>query len=122
MNGTIEILNEYKQSRDVFATMVTDLRATIQNARKEAFMTSDLVEKLQAAASQLANAEKQSEHYLAGVNEVLIRTHEAFAANIERTLNHGNARFHVELAKAVDLLSDGIRGLENAIEMVPVRS
>jgi MotA/TolQ/ExbB proton channel family len=122
MNGTIGILDEYKQSRDAFATMVADLRATIQNARKEAFMTSDLVEKLEAAAAQLASAEKQSELYLAGVNDVLTRTHEAFAANLERTLNHGNARFHVELAKAVDLLSDGIRGLENAIEMVPARS
>ena len=121
MNGTIEILDEYKKSRDAFAMMVADLKATIQNASKEAAMTSELVEKLQAAALQLGRAEKLSQDYLGGVNEVLTRTHEAFAASLERTLNHGNARFHIELSKAVDLLATGIRDLENVIELVPAR-
>jgi hypothetical protein len=121
MNGTIEILDEYKKSRDAFAMMVTDLKATIQNAKKEAAMTSELVKQMEAAALQLGKAEKLSQDYLAGVNEVLTRTHEAFAASLERTLSHGNARFHVELSKAVDLLATGIRDLENVIELVPAR-
>jgi uncharacterized coiled-coil DUF342 family protein len=121
MNGTIEVLDEYKKSRDAFAMMVADLKATIQNAKKEAAMTSELVEKLEAAAFQLGKAQKLSQDYLAGVNEVLTKTHEAFAASLERTLNHGNARFHIELSKAVDLLATGIRDLENAIELVPAR-
>ena len=121
MNGTIEVLDDYKQSRDAFAMMVADLKATIQNAKKEATMTSELVKQLEAAALQLGKAEKLSQGYLSGVNEVLTRTHEAFAANLERTLNHGNARFHIELSKAVDLLAAGIRDLENAIELVPAR-
>jgi len=121
MNGTIEVLDEYKKSRDAFAMMVADLKATIQNAKKEAAMTSELVEKLEAAALQLGKAQKLSQDYLAGVNEVLTKTHEAFAASLERTLNHGNARFHIELSKAVDLLATGIRDLENAIELVPAR-
>ena len=101
--------------------MVADLKATIQNAKKEAAMTSELVAKLEGASLQLGKAEKLSQDYLAGVNEVLARTHEAFAASLERTLNHGNARFHVELSKAVDLLATGIRDLENVIELVPAR-
>jgi hypothetical protein len=121
MNGTIEVLGEYKKSRDAFALMVADLKTTIQNAAKEAAMTSELVKQLEAAASQLGKAEKLSQDYLGGVNEVLTRTHEAFAASLERTLNHGNARFHVELSKAVDLLATGIRDLENVIELVPAR-
>ncbi len=121
MNGTIEILDEYKKSRDAFAMMVTDLKTTIQNAKKEAAITSELVKQMEAAALQLGKAEKLSQDYLAGVNEVLTRTHEAFAANLERTLSHGNARFHVELSKAVDLLATGIRDLENVIELVPAR-
>ena len=121
MKGSTEILEEYKKSRDVFAMMVADLKATIQNAKKEAAMTSELVAKLEGASLQLGKAEKLSQDYLAGVNEVLARTHEAFAASLERTLNHGNARFHVELSKAVDLLATGIRDLENVIELVPAR-
>jgi vacuolar-type H+-ATPase subunit I/STV1 len=122
MSGAIEVLDEYKKSRDVFAMMVADLKSTIQNAKKEAFMTSELVEKLQGAASQLAAAEKQADDYLGRVNEVLTKAHASFAENIERTLNQGNSRFHVELAKAVDLLAGAIRDLENAIELVPARS
>jgi hypothetical protein len=121
MKGSTEILEEYKKSRDAFAMMVADLKATIQNAKKEAAMTSELVAKLEGASLQLGKAEKLSQDYLAGVNEVLARTHEAFAASLERTLNHGNARFHVELSKAVDLLATGIRDLENVIELVPAR-
>jgi hypothetical protein len=122
MSGTIEVFEEYKKSRDAFAMMVADLKTTIQNAKKEAFLTSDLVQKLQGAAAQLANAERQSEAYLGSVNEVLAKAHASFAENVERTLNQGNSRFHIELAKAVDLLASGIRDLENAIEMVPARN
>lgn len=121
MHGTIEVLDDYKKSRDAFAMMVADLRATIQSASKEASITAELVRQLEAAALQLGKAEKLSQDYLSGVNEVLTQTHEAFAANLERTLNHGNARFHIELSKAVDLLAAGIRDLENAIELVPAR-
>ena len=122
MNAVIDVLDDHRKSRDAFAMMVTELKVTIQTAQKEAFLTSELVEKLQAAASQLVDAEKQSEAYLGSINDVLARAHASFAEHIQKTLNHGNARFHVELAKAVDLLASGIRDLENAIEMVPARS
>ena len=120
MNSATEVLDDYKKSRDVFAMMVEDLKGTIQNAKKEAFMTSDLIERLGAAAAQLGNAEKQSETYLLGVNEVLRKAHEAFAENVEKTLQRGNAQFHKELAEAVGLLSTGIRDLEAVLERVPV--
>jgi bifunctional N-acetylglucosamine-1-phosphate-uridyltransferase/glucosamine-1-phosphate-acetyltransferase GlmU-like protein len=100
--------------------MIEDLKGTIQNAKKEAFMTSDLIERLGAAASQLGNAEKQSETYLLGINEVLSQAHEVFAQNVEKTLQRGNAQFHKELSEAVGLLSTGIRDLEAVLERVPV--
>jgi hypothetical protein len=116
MNGTIAVLADYKGSRDVFAMMVADLKATIQNAKKEAFMTSDLVEKLEAAASQLNTAERQSADYLKGISLVLTKAHEVFAENIEKTLSRGNAQFHTELSNAVNLLSAGIQDLGDMLE------
>ena len=116
MQGTISILGDYKTSRDAFAMMVADLKTTILNAKKEAFMTSDLVEKLQAAAAQLGIAQRQSEEYLKGVSDVLTKTHEAFASNVEKTLNRGNAQFHTELSNAVNLLSAGIQDLGDTLE------
>jgi methyl-accepting chemotaxis protein len=120
MNGAAAVMDDYKESRGVFAMMIEDLKGTIQNANKEAFMTSDLIERLGAAASQLGNAEKQSETYLLGINEVLSRAHEVFAQNVEKTLQRGNAQFHKELSEAVGLLSTGIRDLEAVLERVPV--
>jgi hypothetical protein len=116
MNGTIAILGDYKSNRDAFAMIVADLKATIQNAKKEAFMTSDLVEKLQAAASQLNNAQKQAEDYLTGISQVLTKAHEAFAENVEKTLSRGNTQFHTELSTAVNLLSAGIQDLGDMLE------
>ena len=81
-------------------------------------MTSDLVERLQGAASQLARAQKQSEDYLKGINDVLAKAHEAFAANIEKTLNRGNSLIHVELSTAVSLLSAGVQDLGDMFERV----
>jgi uncharacterized membrane-anchored protein YjiN (DUF445 family) len=118
MNGTADVFKEYKQNREAFALIVSDLKTTIQNARREASMTSDLVERLQGAASQLGRAQKQSEDYLKGINDVLAKAHEAFAANIEKTLNRGNSQFHVELSTAVSLLSAGVQDLGDMFERV----
>jgi hypothetical protein len=80
-----------------------------------------LVEKLQAAASQLGNAQKQSEDYLKGINDVLTKAHEAFATNVEKTLNRGNSQFHVELSTAVSLLSAGVQDLGDMLENVSAK-
>ena len=121
MKDTMEILGDYRKNRDAFALMVADLKTTIQNAKKEAFMTSDVVEKLQAAASQLGNAQKQSEEYLKGISDVLTKAHEAFAANVEKTLHRGNSQFHVELSTAVNVLSAGIQDLGDMLENVSAK-
>jgi hypothetical protein len=121
MNSTIAILSDYKSNRDAFAMIVADLRITIQSAKKEAFMTSDLVEKLQAAASQLNNAQVQAEEYLKGISGVLTKAHEAFAESVEKTLNRGNAQFHTELSNAVNLLSAGIQDLGDMLGTVSAK-
>ena len=117
----MEILGDYRKNRDTFAIMVADLKTTIQNAKKEAFMTSDIVEKLQAAATQLGNAQKQSEEYLKGISDVLAKAHEAFAENVEKTLHRGNSQFHVELSSAVSVLSAGIQDLGDMLENVSAK-
>jgi methyl-accepting chemotaxis protein len=121
MKDSMEILDDYRKNRDAFAMMVADLKTTVQNAKKEAFMTSDIVEKLQAAASQLSNAEKQSEEYLKGISDVLTKAHETFAANVEKTLHRGNTQFHVELSNAVNLLSAGVQDLGDMLENVSAK-
>lgn len=119
INATQQILQDYGKTRDVFALMVSQLKSTIESAKKEASMTEDIVAKLEAASTQLGIAQKQSEEYLKGVSEVLAKSHEAFAESIERTLRKGNAQFQKELEQAVSLLSGAIKDLGDTLDNLP---
>ena len=52
---------------------------------------------MEAAAAQLGIAQRQSEDYLKGVNDVLLKVHESFSENVERTLREGNRQFQLKL-------------------------
>lgn len=112
---------EYGKTRDVFASMIVDLKETFDTAKRDAGMTMQLVQKLEAASHQLAIAQEQSETYLKGVTEVLVKAHESFRENVERTLSEGNRKFHGELSSAVMLLSGAIKNLGDVVDDIPVR-
>jgi ABC-type transporter Mla subunit MlaD len=116
--STQRMVEDYSRTGATFAAMVLDLKTTVEIAKREASMTSELMSKLQAATAQLALAQQQSEDYLKGVSEVLTKAHEAFAENVERTLRQGNAQFHKELSQAVGLLSGAIQDFGDTLESV----
>ena len=119
ISATQQILQDYGKTRDVFALMVSELKSTIESAKKEASMTQDIVAKLEAASTQLGTAQKQSEEYLKGVSEVLAKSHETFAESIGLTLRKGNAQFQKELDLAVGLLSGAIKNLGDTLDDLP---
>jgi DNA anti-recombination protein RmuC len=51
-----------------------------------------------------------------GVSEVLVKAHDSFAENVERTLREGNRQFQGELSSAVQLLSGAIKNLGDVID------
>lgn len=116
-----EVMREQGRTRDAFALMLGDLKSTLENARREACLTSELVSRLEAAGSALAQAEGQARDYLEGINRVLAEVHGSFAENIERTLRQGNSQFHKELATAVDYLKGAIEELGDTLENLAVR-
>jgi hypothetical protein len=120
-NTTQQVSAEYARSRDVFAVMVGDLKLTVENAKREAAMTGEVLANLRHAAEQLSVAEKQAEDYLAGISEVLGKAHQAFAENVVKTLRTGNADFHKQLTDAVAHLSGGIQDLGDFLEKIPAR-
>jgi len=117
--ATQQMLQDYGKTRDVFALMVSELKSTIETAKKEASMTADIVAQFQAASAQLRTAQKQSEEYLKGISEVLAKAHQSFAENVERTLRQGNGQFHQELSQAVGLLSGSIKNLGDMLDDLP---
>lgn len=121
IDGARAIFADYAKTRDMFAMMVTELKVTFDNAKRDASMTSELIGRIEKATQQLAIAQKQSEEYLEGVSEVLVKAHESFRDNIHRTLSEGNRQFQSELSGSVQLLSSAIKNLGDAIDEIPVR-
>lgn len=120
-DGARSLFADYGRTRDAFSQMVTDLRQTVENAKREAALTQDVMAQFESAASGLSSAQKEAEEYLRGVSEVLVRAHDAFAENIERTLRAGNGQFQAELSSAVQLLSGAIKSLGDVVDELPSR-
>ena len=120
-DGTKGIFKDYERSGDKFTLMVSELKVTIENAKRDAAMTSELIGRIEAATGQLARAQEQSKDYLNGVSEVLVKAHESFAQNVQRTLREGNRQFQGELSTAVQLRSGAIRNLGDVVDDIPSR-
>jgi DNA anti-recombination protein RmuC len=118
---TRQVSSEYARLCDVFAGMVTDLKGTVDNARREAGMTGEVLANLKRGADQLSQAEKRAADYLAEINNVLAKAHDAFAVNIEKTLRSANGDFHKHLSEAVGHLSGGIQDLGELLEQIPAQ-
>lgn len=119
LTSTQQALNEHRSVRDALALMVTELRTTVENAKREASLTSELINGLQVASQRLNEAQKSADSYLEGVTEVLAEAHGAFAKQMETTLREGNARFHQELAHATGLLKSAIQDLGDVLDNLP---
>lgn len=120
-DGARSLFADYGKTRDTFALMVSELKQTIENAKREASMTSEIIGRIEAAATQLGTAQKESEEYLKGVSEVLVKAHDSFAENVERTLREGNRQFQGELSSAVQLLSGAIKNLGDVVDDISPR-
>jgi ABC-type transporter Mla subunit MlaD len=114
-----QVLADQKSARDAFQAMVTELRSTVENAKREASITGELVQTLDSASQRLSQAQSAANDYLDEVTEVLAATHQAFAREMTATLRDGNSKFHEELAQAVGLLKSGIQELSDALDNLP---
>ncbi|MDR2678442.1 MAG: hypothetical protein LBB51_03280 [Zoogloeaceae bacterium] len=115
------VIRDQAEARAALGLMTRDLRDLLDNARREAGLTRDLVSRLEAAGSALGQAEREAGRYLEGVNAVLAEAHARFAENVENTLRQGNAQFHRELAAAVDYLKGAIEALGDTLETLASR-
>lgn len=119
LTATQQTLGDQKAVRDALTAMVADLRSTVENAKREASMTAELVDSLQLASQRLTEVQHSADAYLAGVTNVMGEAHGAFAKQMEMTLRDGNRVFHQELAQATGLLKGAIQELGDVLENLP---
>lgn len=112
-------MDEQRRAREAIAQMVADLAATVDNARREASLTGELVGRLENAAGAFGRAGQQAESYLHGVSDVLGQAHAAFADNIEATLASGNGQFQKSVVDAVEALQGAVEELTDALARAP---
>lgn len=107
-----EALRDYKSQRDAVGTLLGDIRATIELARKEASLTGDVLQRIETSTDKLGQAQKAADEYLDGVSQVLAESSEVFRNSVVSTLQKVNHDFHTKLSSAVGLLSTAVQELE----------
>lgn len=119
LSATQQVLLDQRTVRDGLASLVADLKQTMELAKREASMSAALVDSLQAASQRLTEAQRNAETYLEGVTEILGEAHSAFAQQVMGTLREGNKAFHEELAQATGLLKGAIQDLGDVLDNLP---
>lgn len=119
LTATQQMLEDQKSVRDALSAMVNDLRSTVENAKREAGLTQELVNGLKSASQKLVEAQQTADHYLAEVTNVMTTAHAEFAQQMKNTLREGNSAFHAELTQATGLLKGAIQDLGDVLDALP---
>ena len=117
-----QALGDQKSVRDAIGLMLTDLKNTFENAKKDATLTTELVSNLERASEHLQKAQNDAGKYLSGISEVLAKVHSEFATQLKATLNEGNKAFQSELAQATSHLKGAIQDLGDVLDSLPSNS
>ena len=107
-----EALSDYKAQRSAVSQLLSDVRATVELARKEASLTADVLQRIESSTAKLGTAQKAADAYLDGVSQVLADSSDAFRESVVSTLSKVNHDFHTKLSSAVGLLSTAVQELE----------
>ncbi|MFO1377183.1 MAG: hypothetical protein U1F14_09285 [Steroidobacteraceae bacterium] len=109
------VLTDYRSTRDAVAQMLVTLRAAVESAKREASVTADVLQRMEASAAKLAVAQGEADAYLAKVSDVLGTAHSAFATQITSTLNAGNREFLDAMTRATRMLRETIEDLDGML-------
>jgi ABC-type transporter Mla subunit MlaD len=114
-------LDDYKAHRDAIGHVTTELRTTVELARKEGALTADVLARIQQSTERLGAAQQDADRYLGSVSKVLGEAHQAFAVAVKKTLDLANLEFHTKLSTAVGLLSSSVGELEATLDQASAR-
>jgi len=112
-------INDYKATRDSLANMIAALNGSVESAKREASLTSDIISRIERSAVVLREAEVEAEKYLKGVTGVLAKAHAEFSIQITSTLEKVNGEFHAHLQRATGALAGAIGDLEGVFDRLP---
>lgn len=113
------VISDYRSARETFGAIVAGLNETIASARRDASMTSEMIQSMEAAVQKLVTAQSEADTYLAKVSEVIRESHGSFTNSMVETLRQTNTEFHKHLGSSVSLLASSIEDLDHALGNLP---
>lgn len=116
-----DALRDYRTQREAVSQLLTEVRATVELARREASLTTDVLQRIEASTTKLGTAQKAADIYLNGVSQVLADSSEAFRESVQSTLSKVTYDFHTKLSHAVGLLSNSVQELEVTLSSIAPR-
>jgi hypothetical protein len=109
---------DYQTSRNAMMELVGSMQLIVEQARRDAAMSHDVISRIEAATEKLVAAQQQADGYLEKVSEVIGHAHESFSTGMTKAVGEANREFHQALADSVKLLREGIQELEDTLGSV----
>mgnify|MGYP002723423122 FL=1 len=113
--GLDSVISDYRSARDAVAAMVQDLRATVENASREASLTADVLGRIEGATQKLVAAQTEADGFLDEVADVIGQSHEKFSEGMRGVVVEANREFHTQLSRATGMLKEAIQELEASL-------
>lgn len=114
--GLSGMLGDYKTTRDSMIEMVGSLQLLVEQVRRDASMSGEVMAKIEAATEKLIAAQKEADSYLSKVSDVIATAHESFSDGLTKAVGEANRDFHQALSDSVKLLREGIQELESTLD------
>lgn len=114
--GLSGMLGDYNAARDSMIEMVGSLQLLVEQVRRDASMSGDVIARIEGATEKLVSAQKEADSYLAKVSEVISVAHESFSEGMIKAVGDANRDFHQALSDSVKLLREGIQELESTLD------
>ncbi|HEX5363760.1 MAG TPA: hypothetical protein VFW59_05790 [Gallionella sp.] len=113
LNG---MLADYNAARDSMIQMVGSLQLLVEQVRRDASMSGEVLARIEAATAKLVEAQKEADSYLTKVSEVIGVAHESFSEGMVKAVGEANRDFHQALSDSVKLLREGVQELESTLD------
>ncbi|MDO8349627.1 MAG: hypothetical protein Q7S94_00550 [Gallionella sp.] len=114
--GLGEMFADYRGTRDSMIELVGSLQLLVEQVRREASMSGEVISRIESATGKLVAAQQNADSYLTKVSEVIAVAHESFSEGMVKAVGEANRDFHQALSDSVKLLREGIHELESTLD------
>ena len=125
--GLAGVLSDYKSTRESMVELVGSMKSIIEQARKEASMSDDVLKRIEGATSKLIAAQHEADTYITKITEVIKTSHSEFTSGMTKSLNDlntgitrvvgdANSSFHHDLTAAVGILKSNLADIGGVFE------